>query len=150
MQWGSPWWWRFCSLMALWWQKIGHGIRWQDIESVECAWSKTHRVRFNWNWLSCREYFLFNLNCSISLFLRTVTFGDTSIDDQQLGVVWLKNVIISCSLSGFINYVDPETMSLKKVLKGHNKSIMSLAIDDKKEYAFTGDFEGNISYLKLF
>jgi WD40 repeat protein len=79
-----------------------------------------------------------------------VTFGDTSIDDQQLGVVWLKNVIISCSLSGFINYVDPETMSLKKVLKGHNKSIMSLAIDDKKEYAFTGDFEGNISNIKFF
>lgn len=81
--------------------------------------------------------------------IGTVKFG-ASIDDQQLGVVWLKDMIVSVSLSGFINYVDPETQSVSKVLKGHNKSITALTFSAKsKENVFTGDFEGNITRWKV-
>lgn len=73
-----------------------------------------------------------------------MTFG-TTIEDQQLAVVWLKKWIISVSLSGFINYTDPETMAVSKVLKGHNKSITALSLTEDRKNAFTADFEGHIS-----
>lgn len=89
------------------------------------------------NWL----YYLF--------FFSTITFG-TSVEDQQLGVLWLNNVIISVALSGFINYIDPETNSVSKVVRGHNRPITALALTADKKFAFTADFEGNISKFEFF
>lgn len=77
-------------------------------------------------------------------FFRTISFG-TTVDDQQLGVVWLRDRIVSCSLSGFLNYVDPEALTITKILKGHNKSITAMALASDGENVFTADFEGNIS-----
>lgn len=65
-------------------------------------------------------------------------------------MLWLKERIVSVSLSGFINYVCPETMAVTKVLKGHNKSITAMALSEDRLTAFTADFEGHISEFRNF
>ncbi|CAK5073862.1 unnamed protein product [Meloidogyne enterolobii] len=87
-------------------------------------------------------------NVADKKIIGTVRFG-TTVDDQQLGVVWLRDRIVSCSLSGFLNYVDPETLTITKILKGHNKSITAMALASDGENVFTADFEGNITRWKL-
>lgn len=89
------------------------------------------------------RFYFFN-NCNFFTIFSTIAFG-TTINDQQLGVLWLDNVIISVALSGFINYIDPETNSIYKVIKGHNRPITALTLSNDKKFAFTADFEGNIS-----
>ncbi|KAL3095436.1 hypothetical protein niasHS_007535 [Heterodera schachtii] len=76
--------------------------------------------------------------------IGTVSFG-SAIEDQQLAVVWLKNWIVSVSLSGFINYICPETLKVCRVLRGHNKSITALTLSEDRRMAFTADFEGHIT-----
>lgn len=73
-----------------------------------------------------------------------MTFG-TAIDDQQLSVAWINNIIISVNLAAFFYYIDPEKCTIIKVLKGHNKPITALTLSNDKNFAFTADFEGNIS-----
>lgn len=77
----------------------------------------------------------------------TIHFG-TGLEDQQLAVVWLNKLIVSVSLAGFVNYVDPETWSISKMLKGHNKPITAVALSQDKKFIFTADFEGHIGTLK--
>lgn len=67
-----------------------------------------------------------------------------------MGVLWLNNVIISVSLSGFINLIDPDTNSISKIIKGHNRPITALTLSTDKKFAFTADCEGNISKLFNF
>lgn len=80
--------------------------------------------------------------------LNTVNFG-TTIECQQVSVLWLKDSIISISLTGFINYIDPETSKITKIIKGHNKSITAMVLDPTKKSVFTADFEGNIVRWQL-
>ena len=37
-----------------------------------------------------------------------------SVDDQQLSILWTKAALVSISLAGFINVIDPELGQLKK------------------------------------
>ena len=37
-----------------------------------------------------------------------------SVDDQQLSILWTKAALVSISLAGFINLIDPELGQLKK------------------------------------
>ncbi|KAI1731924.1 actin-interacting protein 1 [Ditylenchus destructor] len=83
-------------------------------------------------------------NTSSKELLGTATFGN-AIEDQQVSVTWLKDVIVSVALSGFIHYIDPETCTVSKILKGHSKPITALTLSVDKKYAFTADFEGHIT-----
>jgi len=74
-------------------------------------------------------------------FFSTFTFGNT-VDDMQVGSLWQGNYLLSLSLSGDINYLDKNSSSVSKVIKGHTKPIMSLATKDKT--IFTGDVSGRI------
>uniref|UniRef100_A0A914CY87 Translation initiation factor beta propellor-like domain-containing protein n=1 Tax=Acrobeloides nanus TaxID=290746 RepID=A0A914CY87_9BILA len=76
--------------------------------------------------------------------ISVVSIGP-NVDDQQLSVMWLKNFIVSVSLSGFVNFIDPETASIARIIKGHNKPITALTLSHDKKYLFTADFEGNIT-----
>uniref|UniRef100_A0AC34PV90 Actin interacting protein 1 n=1 Tax=Panagrolaimus sp. JU765 TaxID=591449 RepID=A0AC34PV90_9BILA len=80
--------------------------------------------------------------------IKTVTFGN-AIEDQQLAVTWQSDVIITVSLAGFIHYVDPSSGDIKKIIRGHNKPITALALSADKKFAFTADFEGNITRWHL-
>lgn len=74
----------------------------------------------------------------------TIQFGN-GLEDQQLAIIWLNDLIVSVSLAGFVNYIDPETSSISKILKGHNKPITAIALSQDKKFIFTADFEGHIS-----
>lgn len=80
--------------------------------------------------------------------LKTFRFGN-AVEDQQLSVVWTKSQLFSVSLSGFIHYLDVETGSVAKTLKGHFKPITAFALSEDKSFIFTADFEGNITRWSL-
>jgi WD40 repeat protein len=72
--------------------------------------------------------------------------GDT-IEDQQLGCLWSGDYLISVSLSGYINYLDPRSPSKPvKVVAGHNKPItrMTKGHDDSNPTLLTGGSDGRI------
>ena len=63
------------------------------------------------------------------LIKREIKFGD-SLDDQQVGCMWTQNHVLTVSLSGQINYINPnpDADPFIKRLKGHNKSITALEV----------------------
>ncbi|VDM74600.1 unnamed protein product [Strongylus vulgaris] len=73
----------------------------------------------------------------------TINFGD-AIEDQQVGITWSPKALVSVSLSGFLNFIDPAGKIIK-VNHGHNKGITALALSACKQWLFTSDFEGHIT-----
>lgn len=72
------------------------------------------------------------------------TFG-TSIDDQQLGCLWQGDYLLTLSLSGNINYLDMNNPSTpRRIIKGHNKNIVSLASSEDGSTLYTGSFDRRI------
>lgn len=58
--------------------------------------------------------------------------------------MWQGDYLITLSLSGDINYLDPRSPAKPtRVIKGHNKGITSLALGNDKTM-FTGSYEGRI------
>ena len=52
-----------------------------------------------------------------------------SIDDMQVGCVWVGDQMISVSLSGFINYLDPANPDKpKKIIKVCTKYLLIVCI----------------------
>ncbi|KAK6036038.1 WD domain, G-beta repeat protein [Cooperia oncophora] len=74
---------------------------------------------------------------------KVVTFGD-STEDQQIGISWSPKALVSVSLAGFLNFIDPEG-NITRVVHGHNKGITTLALSSCKQWLITADFEGHIS-----
>lgn len=76
--------------------------------------------------------------------IQEFTFGD-KIENQQLACLWTGDHMLTVELSGYINYLDKENPSQpKKVLKGHNKNITSLALSEDKKNIYTGSYDGFI------
>jgi len=73
----------------------------------------------------------------------TFNVGNT-VNDQQLGNLWQNDWLLSVSLGGNINYLDKNTGSVCKILKGHVKGITSLCKVEKSETFFTGSYDGRI------
>eukprot|EP01136_Pigoraptor_vietnamica_P017135 Opistho-1_new@61875 len=77
--------------------------------------------------------------------VSTFTFGD-SIDDQQMGCLWQGSHLLTVSLSGYINYLDVNNPSKPlRILKGHNKNITALSIDNDNKTFFTGSYDGRVA-----
>lgn len=75
---------------------------------------------------------------------KTISFGNT-IEDQQLSVVWSSQALVSVSLSGFFNFIDPELGQVSKSVHGHNKVINTMVLSFDKQFLYTADFDGNIT-----
>ncbi|KAF0986281.1 hypothetical protein HZS_5439, partial [Henneguya salminicola] len=74
----------------------------------------------------------------------------SEINDQQLGCLWLKDNMISLSLSGKINFLDPNNpSSVDKFYWGHNKGIVSATLTKDKKILITGSFDGNINFWEM-
>lgn len=76
----------------------------------------------------------------------TFTIGE-AVEDQQLGCLWSGNYMISVSLSGCINYLDPRSPSRPvKVVYGHNKPItrMIKGSDESNPTLLTGGSDGRV------
>eukprot|EP00013_Stygamoeba_regulata_P019684 CAMPEP_0177658450 /NCGR_PEP_ID=MMETSP0447-20121125/16810_1 /TAXON_ID=0 /ORGANISM="Stygamoeba regulata, Strain BSH-02190019" /LENGTH=600 /DNA_ID=CAMNT_0019163043 /DNA_START=46 /DNA_END=1848 /DNA_ORIENTATION=- len=73
--------------------------------------------------------------------VTTFTFGN-EVDDQQLGCLWQGNHMVTLSLSGDLNYLDPNSPAKpSRVVKGHNKFITSFAFDRRSNSCFTGSYD---------
>jgi hypothetical protein len=46
-----------------------------------------------------------------------------------LGCLWSGEYLISISLSGYINYLDPRSPNPSRIVKGHNKPITKMVKD---------------------
>lgn len=69
-------------------------------------------------------------------------FGN-NVEDMQAGCLWQKDVIITLSVSGFINYMDPNDFSKpKRIVKGHNQAITALGVTLDRTKIVTADFTG--------
>ena len=78
----------------------------------------------------------------------TTTFiMGTAVEDQQLGCLWSGEFMISVSLSGNINYLDPRSPSKPaRVIHGHNKPITKMVKghDDSNPTLLTGSSDGRL------
>lgn len=78
----------------------------------------------------------------------TTTFNlGNAVEDQQLGCLWSGNYMISVSLSGHINYLDPRTPEKPvKVVSGHNKPITKMikGHDDSNPSLLTAGSDGRV------
>jgi WD40 repeat protein len=75
----------------------------------------------------------------------TYTIG-TDVDDQQMCVLWHKNWIVSISLSGALNYLDPSNIgTITRTIHGHmGNSNGSIATDTANKVFYTADDNGKI------
>jgi WD40 repeat protein len=56
----------------------------------------------------------------------TFTLG-AGLEDMQLGCVWSGDHLVSCALSGSLNYLDPRSGGVRARVEGHTKAITALA-----------------------
>ena len=74
--------------------------------------------------------------------VTTFNMGN-QIEDQQLGCLWSGDYMLSVSLSGYINYLDPASPSKpSRILKGHNKPITKMTVKDNN--LITGGSDGRV------
>ncbi|GFR93190.1 actin-interacting protein 1 [Elysia marginata] len=67
------------------------------------------------------------------------------VNDMQLGCLWQGNNMITVSLSGYINYLDPENPNQpKKIIKGHNKPITSVVVTEDGSRMYSAGSDGLI------
>ena len=77
--------------------------------------------------------------------VNTVKFCDnTNANYHQVGALWAGSYLISLSLNGDLNYLDPRMNKPAKIVKGHQKGISSLAISN--DTIFTGSSDGTIRH----
>jgi WD40 repeat protein len=71
--------------------------------------------------------------------------GD-QVEDQQVGCLWSGQHMISVSLSGFINYLDPNNPDTPRlIVKGHNKPITAMDLSADRKSIFTGGSDGTVT-----
>uniref|UniRef100_A0A0B7A8M8 Uncharacterized protein n=1 Tax=Arion vulgaris TaxID=1028688 RepID=A0A0B7A8M8_9EUPU len=67
------------------------------------------------------------------------------VNDMQVGCLWQNDIILTVSLSGYINFLDPSSPGHpSKIIKGHNKPIMALAVSDDGSRFYTASSDGVI------
>lgn len=67
----------------------------------------------------------------------------TEVEDQQVGCLWQNNHILTLSVSGNINYLDPNDPSKPyRIVKGHQKAIKGLTVNADKSKLYSGSFDG--------
>lgn len=70
----------------------------------------------------------------------------STVDDQQVSCLWQGEHILSVSLSGFINYLDPSNPAKPlRILKGHNKPITAMTLSDDHSVIYTASHDGAVT-----
>ncbi|KAF9422411.1 hypothetical protein BGZ94_008590 [Podila epigama] len=70
--------------------------------------------------------------------------GASGINGQQVGNIWKGDSLLSLSLSGDLNYLDPSTSQTSRIIKGHQKGITAFAISEDKKTFVTGSYDGRV------
>ncbi|KAF9921284.1 WD40 repeat-like protein [Linnemannia zychae] len=63
---------------------------------------------------------------------------------QQVGNIWKGDTLVSLSLSGDLNYLDPSTNTASRVIQGHQKAITAFAISEDKKTFMSGSYDGRV------
>jgi len=126
-----------------------YGISWSPDgqKLMTCSADKTVKI-----WNMDERYYISNKETQgdDGTALHCVFNMGTAIDDMQVGCLWSGNNLLSVSLSGCVNYLDMDNPSSpKKIIKGHNKSIISSCLTEDKGTLFTASFSGLICYWDL-
>ncbi|KAI9293085.1 WD40 repeat-like protein [Neoconidiobolus thromboides FSU 785] len=77
----------------------------------------------------------------------SMTLEENAVLNQQVGNLWKGNYLVSLSLSGTLNYIDPREGKVTKRVHGHNKGINRIEVlknQNKETTFFSGDFDGKI------
>ncbi|ODM95590.1 Actin-interacting protein 1 [Orchesella cincta] len=79
--------------------------------------------------------------------IATFPMGN-QIDDQQVSCLWQGPNLLTVSLGGFITYLDVNNPSKPlRIVKGHNKPITVMCLNEDRTQIFTGCRDGFITYL---
>eukprot|EP01084_Bolivina_argentea_P304438 525747_1 len=80
--------------------------------------------------------------------IHTYSFADKpTLEDMQVSCLWMDDkYLISVSLSGRINYLDPQFKEERpiKILTGHKKNIADFDIDYKNNQIYTIDIDSRV------
>jgi len=77
--------------------------------------------------------------------VTTFQFG-TAVEDMQVGCLWQGPYLVSLDLRGHLNYLDPSSPSHPaKVIKGHNKSIESVAYHRGSNTIYSGSYDAVVT-----
>eukprot|EP01087_Luapelamoeba_hula_P020122 TRINITY_DN679_c0_g1_i1.p1 TRINITY_DN679_c0_g1~~TRINITY_DN679_c0_g1_i1.p1 ORF type:complete len:670 (+),score=128.35 TRINITY_DN679_c0_g1_i1:79-2088(+) len=77
--------------------------------------------------------------------VTTFTFG-TAVEDMQVGCLWQGTHLVSLALSGHLNYLDASSPSRpRSIVKGHNKSIESVAYHRGSNSIYTGSYDSVVT-----
>jgi WD repeat-containing protein 1 (actin-interacting protein 1) len=70
----------------------------------------------------------------------------SNVDDQQVSCLWQGEHILSVSLTGFINYLDPSNPTKPlRIIKGHNKPITAMTLSDDHSIIYTASHDGAVT-----
>ncbi len=92
------------------------------------------------------QYVYHSIGCRRELTESQRTFNfEGGIEQQQLGVLWQGEHLLTVNLNGDINYLNPADPNKPlKVLKSHNKLITCLAYDTSAARLYSGSYDGAI------
>ena len=84
----------------------------------------------------------------MALTRRTWAFGSPmSVPHQQVGVLFTTSSaapIVSLSLSGALNYLDPSSKKPIRAVYGHQKPINAMGMTNDYKTIFTGSYDGRV------
>lgn len=73
----------------------------------------------------------------------------TTVDDMQMSALWYKDNIITVSLSGAMNFLDPaDNTKPKKIIVGHNSDVAGIAMDVANRVFYSADANGKVCKWK--
>ena len=86
-----------------------------------------------------KQWDIASLSCEKTFTLS----ADPQVGDMQAAVLWTDNYMISVSINGDINILDPDNVSTpKKTLQNHQVAITSLYLEKGTNNLYTGSFDG--------
>ncbi|KAL1925563.1 uncharacterized protein VTP21DRAFT_446 [Calcarisporiella thermophila] len=77
---------------------------------------------------------------------QTFTFSTNAqnFEAQQVGCLWQGDHLVSLSLGGQLNYLDPHSGGVVRVVDGHSKAITALSYAEHFKTLFTGSYDGRV------
>lgn len=77
--------------------------------------------------------------------VTTFQFG-SAVEDMQVGCLWQGPYLVALDLRGHLSYLDPHSPNTPvKVIKGHNKSIESVAYHAPSNTLYTGSYDAVVT-----